>query len=491
MSSTPADSALASRIAGAVQALAQVEVTGHASSAELSKLLVRAAERLDCGYRPGDERMVRRRSRWRPLMRRALAGAGAAHARLISPLELQNPWLVDELSEFGPDMRSTVAIAESIVNAEPAGMRSILVLGNAAPVAAALSRLTHQRVFLVPWSDDSLDEEPVLAEPLGFDVALQESMGPGHALPFWLKDRFQSVVLQTPLDPVASHKSVSMAIKGLDRAPGLRLYWTGHPARHAAYFDLLRLLGGHGLFLERLVPGLAATPLDPDFAHQLLEDLLETPEVAEALDALVLEDLLSARAEYEHLHVMCRIEEFVLRGHQLELVPVKPQDIQLYDSWLTPEYCAEIGLVDDEPRPSVEQLRVSHWYPDHEWWMFRTREGVPIGTVHLVLYDFWTLGKISFDIGVAEHSYRGKGLLNEAVRLTFARVFDRLAAHRLCAFVAMSNVRIRRGYVSNFFQTVEVINHAKTGEEWEYIEVKAEAYRSLRQSGAIDVPLDG
>jgi RimJ/RimL family protein N-acetyltransferase len=281
-----------------------------------------------------------------------------------------------------------------------------------------------------------------------------------------------------------------MAIAALEPVSGRRLFWTGHPARHPAYFALYSLLGKHRLFLDRLRPDVATMALDAEFAQQLLEDLLETPEVAEVLDAKVLEDLLAARLEHEHLHVVRPIEEVVLRGHRLELVPVREKDIPLYDSWLTPEFCQEVGLEDVEPRPTIEQLRVGNWYPNHEWWMFRTREGEGVGVVNLMLHDFWTTRSLPFDIGVAERSFRGKGLLNEAVRLSFSRVFDRLAAESLWAIVRVANVRICRGYRSNFFTVKKRLTDPGTGEEHEHIEVTAEEYRALLESGEIDVPIE-
>jgi RimJ/RimL family protein N-acetyltransferase len=497
------DPSVTTRIAAAIQSLAGVELTTDPPApAVLLRLSQRAADELGCYEDREGEQLGSRRARWRPLLRRALAMGGAAYARAHAKRDPPSPVLLAELQDLAArhpalampaaELRSALRLAETIAANEPAGLRTIALIGAPVLLAIAVARLTDHKLFLLPWDEAPAADWDEILRPLGLDLHVTEPVQPGETLPYWLQGRSQSAVLFPPLAPVAALRSMSMALGALETCPGRRLYWMGHPGRHGAYFALFSLLGKRGLFLERLVPDAGTMELDPDLGRELLEELREAPaEVAARIEAKLVEDLLAARVEHEHLHIFRPVEEVVLRGRRLELVPVQAKDIALYDSWLTPEFCAEVGLEDIEPRPTLEQLRLESWYPGHEWWMFRTLDGVGVGIVNLILNDFWTTRALPFDVGVAERSFRGQGLLNEAVRLSFARIFDQLGAEVLWAIVRVANVRICRGYRSNFFEMTGRLTHPETGEEHEHIEIGAEQYRARRRSGDVDVPVEG
>ena len=493
------DSKVAAQIASAIQGLAGDDSKEPPSAARLLKLMPHAATRLRCRDVDVTEQLRVLHSHLRPLLRRSLAMAASAYVESLVPRPVKNAALEAELREMGLDryaggsahfdLHSSVLLAEAILANSPAGLRSMAVLGNAAPLAAALARLSGQTVILVPWMDAPLEDAGTPPELTIPGVRVESAMQPGAELPFWLKGRFQSVFVMTPLDPVSSYKSISMGMAALDSAPGRRLYWTGHPGRQRGYFALYSLLAKHGMFLDRLIHDVGRREMDPEFAHELFREAPDAPEAADWLDAGVLESLLSAGIEYDHLHVYQPMNEAVIHGRRLELVPVLERDIPLYDSWLTPEFCREVGLDDVEPRPTVEELKVKNWYPGHEWWMFRTVEGARIGIVNLVLHDFWWTRSMPFDIGVADKTHRGHGLLNEAVRLSFARVFQHLDAQSLWSIVAVANVRICRGHRSNFFRVVQTVTDPATGEDHEYIEISIEDYLERLRTGDVDVPV--
>jgi RimJ/RimL family protein N-acetyltransferase len=487
---------IADRIARAMKVLSGAEEPGDPTVQQLFELSHLAARRLGCMPSGGEERLGRRRTRLPVLLRRTLLMAAACYRRRLEPLpDASQEVLADfgaiEPIGIGPTFSadSSHAIAAEIARGEGKGVRAILMLGTPVHLAVAAARLSGQRVVLVPLqTGEEMSGTEVLWPSVGdpdLDLRIAGPLQPGSRLPFWLKGRFQSAVIWPPCDPIKAHQVMQAAFGALEPAPGCRLYWIGHPARHLDYFGLFSMLGRHGWMLERLVPEAGWLPLDAEFAEQVLSDALETPEVASLLDARLLEDLLSDGREHEHLHVFGPVEEIRIVGHELDLDPVRPRDIDLYHSWLTPEFCREVGLDDDEPAPARQTLQLENWYPGHEWWILRAKDGRGVGVVHLVLNEFWSTRSLTWDIGLVDKTLRGTGLLDDVFRLGFRRFFDQLGAELLWADLRQSNVPLLRGARKNFCRPTHVYLDPRLGVEFEHWEIPAEEYRRRRASGEI------
>jgi RimJ/RimL family protein N-acetyltransferase len=494
------EGSVAARTARALQALAAQEAQELPSRAQIGELMHDAAQLLGCLEPREEDSLSRRRTRWRLLLRRALHAAAASYRRALGPIEPRENELVEELRRAGLeprpgdsaslDLPSSVALAERLAPGERQGLRSIVVLGPAPALAAALSRLTLQRVLWIPWQGVEAPQAGAALEGFDVDPLPVDPLDPVRELPAWLRSRFQTAVVRPPTAGLGAPRSLLMALAALAPEPQRRVVWTGHPGRHLSYFELYAVLGRRGLVLESLRPDAATVALDEDFAHQLLADLIETPEVAERLDPEPLEGLLAAGTESEHAHIFRPIEEVLLRGHRLDLAPLSAQDIPVLDGWLTPEMAAQIGFDETRPRPTAAQLALPRWYPGNEWWIARTKEGQPVGMANLILGDFWTKRSLPFDAAIPEPSAQGRGLFNDLLRLVFYRVFEQLGAERLWANVSLNNERVRRGHRSNFFRVVRRYVSSEGGEELEHIEITAEEYRERRIHGEIDVPLD-
>lgn len=494
------DRPVAERLLQGMRALAAEPAGPLLTPDEMDELCHEAIRLQGCLGWNEDGNLARRRTRWKWLLRRALYAAAGGYRRALSPRRHGHPELAQELRELGIEgvrlsaggigVDSSVGLAEEIVPGSPRGLGLSLVLGNAPGLAVALSRLGQRRVFLAPWSDDGLDARKPEVERWGPDVTATEAMDPLEELPPWLAGRFDTVVVCPPLGAFAAQRAILSALRALDSTPGRRLFWTGHPGRHLAYFGIYSTLSRHGMFLDRLTHDAATVPLDHEFAEQLLRDLLETPEAADIVDPEALEALFAAEREYEHLHRFRPVEDIVLRGRRLDLLPLQERDIPLFDAWLDPEFSRDIGFDEDRTRPTPAALRPEAWYPDHEWWIARHKDGRGVGLVHLLLAEYWTKRSLPFDVGIAEMGFRGQGLLNEIVQLGFHRVFRQLGAAALWANVSVSNIAICRGYRSNFFQSVRRSFTPGKREEQEFIRIRAEEYLARLLGGDITVPVD-
>jgi hypothetical protein len=436
-----ADPTAAWRLARAMQALAGEPPGALPSAARMDELLHEALRRNDALEWRSDENLHRRRTRWKVLLRRSLFLAASAYRRLLEPITVQHDELVGVLREQGLErleagsrgvaLVSAVALAERLVPAETLGLRSILVLGPAAPIAVALAHLTGQRVFLAPWSDEAPDEGLLGLELLDLDLRLSEPLAVGRELPYWLGGRFQSVLVRPHHGGLFGRAAIAAAEAAMEQRPGRRLYWTGHPGRHLDYFGMCSILAQRGLLLESLTHDLVAVPLDPDFSEQLLADMLVTPEAEELLDPEPLADLFAVRQEHEHLHCFRPAEELVLHSPRLALEPLHERDLGLCEAWLTPQLCGELGFDEGRPWPGPEKLRRAEWYPGHEWWLARTAAGEPLGLLHLALEELWTRRTLSLAAVLTGTDGPDGGLREELVQLGLRRAFEQLGAQSL------------------------------------------------------------
>jgi RimJ/RimL family protein N-acetyltransferase len=494
--SSPPEEAV--RIGRAMRQLAGAGPGALPDVRQMHELLAEALEQLGV-----DERgysLSRRRTRWKALLRRALCMAAGTYRRLLCPMPPHGAELYGELEALGaaaacrgplaPDLRSCVAVAEQMARTEAEGLRSILVLGPLAALGLALGRLTGQRIALAPEAEADRMALEAAGRKLGLDLVVYEPLEPAAELPVWLRGRFQAVVSSPPGDALGAHRELRAAAAALEPCAGRRLYWLGHPERQLDYFGLYSHLARDGYVLERLLPEAACRPMDAAPMRQLAEDVRQSGEAAATLEPGCLDDLLAGGSEPEHLHLFRPAAEVVIPGRELDLVPLQAPDVPLLDAWLTPQLSAAIGFDVERPRPGLDELSMSNWYPGNEWWIARTKAGRGVGLLNLVLDDLWTKRSLPFDVAIAEPAFQGKGLLNELVRLSFFRVFEGLAAESLWANVSVSNTRICRGYRSNFFRTIRRYADPAGGEELEHIRIDAEEYRARRSRGQIDVPVE-
>lgn len=464
---------LAAKIVRLLHRLGQLEPTEHPTPTELDEAVTMAALRLGCIDPLREPGLSGRKVRGKFLLRRVLfMGAAGARRTLTEP-------------------PSTVA--ETIARTENDGLRSIIVFGGSAEAAYEICKASGQQVVYVPNEDSELEPEAAASFERVPGMMVTDPMSPGQ-LPFYLRGRFQTAVLHPPVEGVGAHKAFLAALSALEPGPGRRLYWTGHPARQQNYFGLYSMLAGRGWLLQRLVHDMHELPLESGWLETLREELHASADDPLIPDASAVEDLMSITHEYEHFHLFRPIDEIVVRAEQLDMIPLQPKDVPVFETWLTPELADEMVMPDgrDHTSPETRQrpLLAKNWYPEWEWWMLRTKDGRGVGFIRMVLKEYWARRLLTWDIALVDKSVRGRGLLDDMFRLAFHRHFDQLRGEKAWALVGLKNIPLLKGarknhYTGGSFQTFE------SGLEYEHFHILAQRYWQLRASGEILPPEEG